>query len=100
MGLPGGGTWTHQYADGTSWSTSTAEILPKGDPYTLTPMLSRITDDQNRVVEYWLDQHGRVDRVHRNETYSGTSLTAYQEARTWVEQSASGTSHGWVGEVK
>jgi YD repeat-containing protein len=98
MTLPGGGVWTYQYADGTSWGASTAEVLPKDDPNSLAPMLSKITDDQNRVVEYYLDQHGRVDRARTNESYSGTALVSYLEARYWVDGVSN--SHGWTSEVK
>ncbi len=66
MSLPGGGTWSYTYSGPT---------LPKDDPNSAAQGLTTITDDQNRVVNYYLDTLGQTREVWSDQTFTGTQLT-------------------------
>jgi YD repeat-containing protein len=84
MTLPGGATWTYAYG-----TTGGPPVCPQDDPNTMTRNLSRVTDDQNRRVDYWLDNYGAVKRVRSNQTFDGSGyLLTYQKTEYFNELSA------------
>ena len=74
MTLPGGGVFTYGYG-------GTFQALSKDDPNSLSKNLSRITDDQGRAVDYWLDESGRPYLTRFNQTFdTNLAQLSYQQA--------------------
>ena len=99
MSLPGGDTWHYSYSGGGPGTPQ--QMAPKDDPNSVTPMLRKITDDQSRVVNYYMDQFGRLSEVRGDQSYDGGgSLVGYLDT-TYQYDAASGTTlgHGWLAEV-
>jgi RHS repeat-associated protein len=93
--LPGGGTWTYTYA------TSTPGLLPKDDPNSLSKRLTKITDDQGRILEYWTDQYGLLHEARVNQTFTGGSLTSYQKTTYKYDTDTQGNySRGALRQIK
>ena len=63
ISLPGGDTWTYGYREG--WVT-----LPKDDPNSLAPMLEKVTDDDDREVQYWFDTRGGLLQARGDFSYN------------------------------
>ncbi len=74
MTLPSGGVWTYSY-------NSTFNMLGKDDPNSVARLLSRITDDQGRAVDYWMDESGRPYIVRSNQVFDASlNLVTYMQA--------------------
>src|SRR5688500_6712938 len=70
------------------------------DANSASKMLTTVTDDQNRTVEYWLDPFGMVHQVEGNRTYDmGGSLVSYLRTRYTLEFS-SGLTRRVVQQVR
>jgi RHS repeat-associated protein len=63
--FPGSVTWTYAYA---TENNQPLIVLPESDPGKVMPMLKSITDDQGRVVKYYLDEYGNLVEVRNNYT--------------------------------
>lgn len=99
MSLPGGGTWTYSY--GTSQNSTLAKgILPKDDPNSISPPLSKIVDDQGRIVEYKLDLAGRLHESKYNEVFNGGGqLVNYCDTAIYQDSNGS-VGHGWLARIR
>ena len=95
MSLPGGDTWTYGYGPNPGNSSSLC-LLPKDDPNSIGQMLSRITDDQGRAVDYWLDESGRPYLVRSNQSFSGTNLVTYQATAYTYDNSSGNNPSAWL----
>src|SRR5205814_2246929 len=95
MSLPGGGTWTYDY---DLWDSFC--LFPKDDPDSVSRMLNRVTDDQGRVAEYWIDHYGALKRARTDETFGGGAATQYLKTEYFNERSATGTARGTLAEIK
>ena len=92
MTLPGETLpWTYQYQD----PETTARIcLPKDDPNSVCPLLSRITDEQSRQVDYSIDPSGFTYRVVGNKSQDMMGQPCYQTAEYTADRNGSGYTHG------
>ncbi|MCX6360506.1 MAG: RHS repeat-associated core domain-containing protein [Armatimonadetes bacterium] len=92
MTLPGETLpWTYQYQD----PETTARIcLPKDDPNSVCPLLSRITDEQSRQVDYSIDPSGFTYRVVGNKSQDMMGQPCYQKAEYTADRNGSGYTHG------
>src|SRR5262249_49533207 len=94
MSLPGGGTWNYSYYGNYS-------MLPKDDPNSCTSTLKRITDDQNRVVDYSISSDGRLVEVWSDQSFDGGgSLQSYQKTRSTYCSYPTYGSGAWLSEIK
>ena len=90
MTLPGGGTWTYGY-------NSTFNLLGKDDPNSVSKMLSRITDDQGRAVDYWLDESGRRYLARTNQVFDASlNLVTYMQTAYTYDNSTSNNPSAWL----
>ena len=85
MTLPGGGTWHYEYT-----------LRPVGyDPSKYGPVLTNLTDDQGRIVEYQTDLQGGMDKVRYNEVYDGNgALVSYCQANYGYDMYTNGPNGG------
>jgi RHS repeat-associated protein len=94
MILPGGDTWNYGYLE--NW-----QVLPKDEPDSVSPMLRRITDDQGRMVDYELDNYGRLAEVWANQSFDeGGSLVSFQKTRYTFDAGGGGASHRWLAQIR
>ncbi|HEV2471029.1 MAG TPA: RHS repeat-associated core domain-containing protein [Chthonomonadales bacterium] len=103
MTLPGGGTWTYAYVNDASGFGLTNCVVPKDDPNSVGAMLTNITDDQGRRVDYVLDILGTLESIEFNETYNGTNLVSYCLASYYYDKGDNNritSSHLWLTELK
>src|SRR5437764_576358 len=92
MSLPGGGTWSYTYSGPT---------LPKDDPNTAANGLATITDDQNRVVNYYLDTQAQPREVWSDQSFSGGNLASYLRCAYTMDTNGDGSrTHRWIAEVQ
>jgi YD repeat-containing protein len=77
-------------------------VVPQDDPNSVGKMLSTITDDQSRSVEYALDHYGFLREARTNRSFDGGgSLVSYQKARYLLDgETTWSSSHRWLGQVK
>lgn len=80
MTLPGGGTWTYTYKSDASSTFNWPYTMPKDDPSDVSELLTKITDDQGRIVETGFDFSGDLYNVRSDEVYnnSGTLVSSLQ----------------------
>jgi RHS repeat-associated protein len=96
MSLPGGGTWTYGYGPSPG-NSGTLPLLPKDDPNAESKMLTSITDDQGRRVDYWLDESGRPYLVRSNQAFdSNQNLLTYQQTAYSYDNSTSNNPSAWL----
>ena len=99
IALPGGDTWHYAYSGGGPGTPQ--QIAPKDDLNSVSFMLRKITDDQGRVVNYYMDQFGRLSEARVDQSFDGGgSLVGYVDT-TYQYDFASGTTlgHGWLAEI-
>ena len=83
MTLPGGGVWNYSY-------DTTFNMLGKDDPNSVSRMLNRITDDQGRAVDYWLDESGRPYLARTNQVFDASlNLVTYMQTAYTYDNTAS-----------
>lgn len=105
MTLPGGGTWTYSYvADPYSGGLMLGK---ENDLNTVSRRLSRITDDQGRAVDYYMNGFGMPLYVKSNQVFgSGNVLQSYCRTDYIYDNenhdiSTAGIySHGWLVRLK
>ncbi|MCW3055742.1 MAG: repeat protein [Chthonomonadales bacterium] len=90
MTLSGGGTWTYSY-------NTTFKFLGKDDPDSVGRLLTRITDDQGRGVDYWLDESGRPYMVRSNQTFDvSMNLVTYMQSAYTYDNSTGNNPSTWL----
>lgn len=71
-----------------------ATMCPKDDPNSIGKGLTKITDDQGRIVQYYLDEVGKIAEAFTNQTFSGGNPTQYMYTKYSYDQ-----YHGTLTEV-
>ena len=90
MTLPGGGTWNYSF-------NTTFNLLSKDDPNSVGRMLTRITDDQGRAVDYWLDESGRPYLVRSNQAFDASlNLVTYMQTAYTYDNSTGSNLSTWL----
>ena len=94
VSLPGGGTWSYQYAGGY--------VLPGPDPFKLTLALTGIVDDNGRRVSVGMNENG-LSYVLTNQVYNqGGSRVSYQETDYAYDLygNVNALTHDWATQQK
>ena len=90
MTLPGGGVWNYNY-------NTAFKMLAKDDPNSVGRMLTRITDDQGRAVDYWLDESGRPYFVRSNQAFDASlNLVTYMQTAYAYDNSTQNNPSTWL----
>ena len=91
--LAGGGTWTYTYG--------ARDLLPKDDPNSVAPALTRVTDDQNRVVDYYTDDYGALHLARANQSFDANGAPlSYLDTRYLMDAGATTGTHRYTAQVK